>query len=338
MNTAHRLLGLCLPVALAFHATAATSAASPFEEACDGSAVVSVGDGHFLNATDEDNVIRLYRLGQGRPVRSFDQNGFLRPEPKKKRGPKEVDIEAVARLGDRLYWIGSHGNDGKGQRETSRERLFATTLTGQGATATLAPVGKMPYAGLLGDFRKIQGGVGQALGAALNKPPKEGGISIEGLAADGSDDLLIGFRSPLVGNQAIVLPLHQAADLVQGGAAPRLGTPMLLDLQGRGIRAIEAQPKAAGTYWVLAGPAGSGPGTFQLYEWRPGTKPMPLSGADLSTQGGGPEGLMVSDAGELLVARDGGDVQGCKDQPLAQRRFEVRPAWSGQTPPAQAAR
>lgn len=339
MNALRRWPSLCIPAAACvFHAATLAEASASYEDACDGSAVVSVGGGHFLNATDEDNVIRLYRLGQGKPVgKGQDLNGFLKPEKKKKSGElKEVDIEAVARLGQRLYWIGSHGNDGEGHRETSRERLFATTLEGEGAAAKLIPSGS-PYSGLLEDLRKLPGDAGQELRAALKKPPKEGGISIEGLAADGSDDLLIGFRSPLVKGKALVLPLHRAAAVVDSGAAPLLGTPMLLDLQGRGIRAIEAQPKAPGAYWVLAGAAGRGQEPFQLYEWRPDRDPKLLSGADLAADDGGPEGLMVDDAGELLVTRDGGEIQGCKDQPVAQRRFSVRPAWA-KSPPAQAAR
>lgn len=333
----------CIFAAVACHSAALAAETSSYEKACDGSAVVSTGKGHFLNASDEDNVIRLYRLGKGEPVQELGKlNGFLHPETKKNGEPKEVDIEAVARIGERLYWIGSHGNDGDGNREKSRERLFATKLAGQGDTTTLAPVGTT-YDRLLDDFQKVSGEAGLELRTALKKPPKEGGISIEGLAPDGSDDLLIGFRSPLVNGRALVLPLHQAAAVVEKGTAPTLGAPVLLDLQGRGIRAIEPQPKAQGVYWVLAGPAGEEQKPFQLYEWRPGSAPVLLSGADLAADDGGPEGLMVNDAGDLLVARDGGEVKAggngkaCKKQPVAQRHFPLRPAWPVR-PPTQAAR
>src|SRR4051794_25038847 len=47
-----------------------------FKGACDGSAVVAAGDGYFLNATDEDNILRLYKLGRPAPVRQFDLSAF----------------------------------------------------------------------------------------------------------------------------------------------------------------------------------------------------------------------------------------------------------------------
>ena len=44
--------------------------AQTFPQACDGSAIVSVGKGYFLNASDEDNIIRLYRVSNpAKPLR-----------------------------------------------------------------------------------------------------------------------------------------------------------------------------------------------------------------------------------------------------------------------------
>ena len=72
--------------------------------ACDGSAIVDVGGGHLLNATDEDNVIRLYANGViARPISEFNLNAFLKPAVNKRGIPKEVDIEGVARIDSRLY-------------------------------------------------------------------------------------------------------------------------------------------------------------------------------------------------------------------------------------------
>src|ERR1043165_9524423 len=117
--------------------------------ACDGSAVASASGGYFWNGTDEDNILRLYKPGAAaKPLRRIDLNSYLKPEVNKTGRPKEADIEAVARIGNRLYWIGSHGRDKQGRGEPSRHRLFATDLSGQGAAATLVTVGT-PFRGLL---------------------------------------------------------------------------------------------------------------------------------------------------------------------------------------------
>ena len=104
-------------------ATAMSNAAPPlvksvqYSGACDGSAIVNVGGGHFLNASDEDNILRLYSLeGPGAPKREFDEREVLKMNGKN----KEADIEAVAQVGSRLYWIGSHGRDKKADLEPSR--------------------------------------------------------------------------------------------------------------------------------------------------------------------------------------------------------------------------
>lgn len=338
-------------------AGAGTAAPQAYAGDCDGSAVVYVGNQYFVNANDENNFMRLYKLGREIPKNIFDGNKELGIKPNKKGEFKEVDIEGVARVGSRLYWIGSHGNDRKAKREPDRERLFATELTGRDENASLKLVGK-PYTGLLDDFSRLQAPYGALFATARTLAPKQGGISIEGLAAAGPEGLLIGFRSPLTHEgRAVVLPLLNAAAVVNSGAAPRFGPPYPLDLQERGIRAIEPKPKAEGVYWVLAGPAGdkdededkdkqkgqdkaeSNAKPFALYEWRPAgegsLKQLDDKDLDLSAEDGNPEGLLVDDAGRLMVARDGGEfvnVPGggktvCKDQPPASRSFDLRPAW-----------
>ena len=95
----------------------------------DGSAVVNVGDGYFLNATDEDNVIRLYKRGVIDARAHFDAR-FSQTEKNKRDEPKEsISKGRPNRAGCiRLdVWKRLSGN------ARSADRLFATTLTGAGA-------------------------------------------------------------------------------------------------------------------------------------------------------------------------------------------------------------
>ena len=314
-----RRLRFAIPFMLALPFAAA---AEEVGRGCDGSAILNVGGGHFLNATDEDNVIRLYRLGSAAtPVREFDMSAFLAVEKTKKGVPKEADLEGVARAGNRLYWIGSHGRDKKGDKESSRHRLFATTMSGAGADTQLTPAGK-PSADLIPLLTEGNSEAASALRAAEAKPHLNGGIDVEGLAAGPNGSLLIGFRSPLVANKAILAPLLNAAGVIDKGEKPKFDKAILLDLGGLGIRDIVPTGKA-GEYWILAGLPGEG-STFKIYQWQQGANPV-IWKDSLPTGPGAPEGLMANDSGKLLLSRDGGEIgsPACKDRPVKERRFEV---------------
>jgi hypothetical protein len=91
---------------------------------CDASAAVAIAPTMFIVANDEDNMLRVYWHNKpGKPVHEFDLSSFLEPEPK-----QEADIEGVTRLGDRVYWITSHGTNKDGKQRPSRHRLFATVV------------------------------------------------------------------------------------------------------------------------------------------------------------------------------------------------------------------
>src|SRR2546421_4039646 len=114
----------------------------------DSSGGVAVSSNLFVVADDEQNTLRLYRSDQaGGPVKEFDCNAFLELEGKS----LEADLEAAARIGDRVYWIGSHGRNRNGKERPNRRRFFATDLKVSDGEVTLTPVGK-PYKRLLEDL------------------------------------------------------------------------------------------------------------------------------------------------------------------------------------------
>jgi hypothetical protein len=89
---------------------------------CDASAAVPLGPDHFAVANDEDNIIRVYRAGP--PVRRVNLAPFLRLS----RKSAELDLEGAVRIGDRVYWITSHGRNEKGRDQPSRRHFFATDI------------------------------------------------------------------------------------------------------------------------------------------------------------------------------------------------------------------
>src|SRR4051812_47763733 len=94
-----------------------------FRGMCDASAAVALDDDLFAVANDEDNTIRVYHAAKGGPpVSSVDLSAFLRVDPKF----PETDLEGAAWLGDRIFWMASHGRNHDGKFRASRDRFFAT--------------------------------------------------------------------------------------------------------------------------------------------------------------------------------------------------------------------
>lgn len=270
--------------------------------ALDGSAAVALDAEHFVAANDEDNTLRIYRRDQGgEPVQEVNLDGFLRTGA---RGG-EVDIEGAARIGDRIYWVSSHGRNKSGEEAPTRRRLFATDIVRDGAQFRLVPVG-LPYARLLLDLQADARLKPFGLAEAITKAPKdEDGFNIEGLMATPEGHLLVGLRSPLVGGKAVVVPLLNPEKIVAGEKAV-LGDPLLWDLGGLGIRSFDAWQGGA---LIVAGPVG-GKGPFRLYRWAGGSA-APEAVAAPGMAGLHPEALVVypgSNSAEVqLLSDDSGE-------------------------------
>ncbi len=227
--------------------------------------------------------------------------------------PREVDLEASARLGNRIYWLASNGNSSGGTSRPNRQRLFATDVTGTGAGATLTFVGF--YSGLRTDLLAWDAGNGHGLGAGYyglaasaavgtapeaadpaSTPAGQGrGFNIEGLefATDGTTAYLA-FRAPNVPTperpNALVVPVTNLASLVTSGGPATFGTPFTWDLDLGGVR--ELRKNSVDQYVILSGRAVDGDPTQQaLWSWdgNPATAPV-RRGADLGTANGGGSG------------------------------------------------
>lgn len=321
MTDVRRLIGLGLATAWlwgAASAAAAPAAAEPesrlFTGMCDASAAVPIDAGHFVVASDEDNVLRVYALSGGAPTATVPLAGFL------KTGTRESDLEGAARIGDRIYWIASHGRNSSGKLRTERQRLFATDIVPGGATATFQPVGT-PSTGLLPALVAAPALKGFGLDAAAERAPEaEGGLNIEGLAATPDGRLLVGFRNPLIGGKALVVTLDNPAEIV-AGTAPAIGAVALVALGGRGIRSLE---RIGDGYLIVAGPTADA-GSFALYRWSGGAAdPVAVPGVDFGTLR--PEALFaVAGSSEIQILSDDGGVKvggvECKSLPVAQQRF-----------------
>jgi Protein of unknown function (DUF3616) len=284
---------------------------------CDASAAVALDADHFVVANDERNQLQLYKRGTAHPVKSVDLSSFLGTQPK-----KESDLEGAAALGQRIYWLSSHGRNKDAEHQERRHRFFATDVqTGSGGV-TIVPVGSEAYTALQADMLAAPQLRPYKLAEAEKLAPEAvGGFNIEGLAATTDDKLLIGFRNPIRSQKALVVPLENPAAVIKGEKA-QFGTPIELDLGDRGIRSIEL---VGSSYVIVAGPPGK-TGTFKLYRWsgKADNTPNEIQGIDL--QGLRPEALfVVPQTNTIQILSDDGDEQvdglDCKDQNEEKQSF-----------------
>jgi hypothetical protein len=248
--------------------------------------------------------------------------------------PREVEIEAAARSGGRIFWLGSHANASNGDARPNRERLFATDVSP--ASGALTYVGR--YDKLRADLVAWDQGNGHGKGAnyygfaastAKKVGPEDGkgkGFNIEGaeFAPDGTT-LFVAFRAPLVPpsarSLALLVPVLNASALVSANPSrgpARFGAPIELDLGGRGLR--EIRKNAANQYLIIAGsPGGSShkaPNDFRLFTWtgRAGDAPVERSvSLDALSDAGSPEGIVevpnpLTDASHVQLLLDCGNT------------------------------
>jgi hypothetical protein len=312
-------------VLLAPCGTAASQQKAPIVEyfgMCDASAAVSLSAEMFVVASDEDNVLRVYRRGKPDVVQTVPLDSFLKPDPDE----PEADIEGAARIDDQIYWITSHGQNKKGKDRSSRHRLFATTVAVQDGKVSLTPSGS-PYTDLRSDLIKAPQLAKYKLNDAATLAPEEpNGFNIEGLAATPDGRLLIGFRNPIREGKALVVPINNPKEVVNG-KKPEIGMPVDLALKARGIRSMEYSPERE-RYLVVAGPFND-EGSFALYMWSEQSKEDPkiVKGVDFGQLN--PEAIFF-DAGDKtrlhILSDDGGRKiknKDCKKIDSKEQRFRA---------------
>jgi predicted extracellular nuclease len=319
--------------AYVIHYAASAASVSPsstrfFTGASDASTAVAIDSQFMLVADDENQVLRLYdRNNSGLPIAGFDFTTSLALSDTSAGVPREVDLEASLRVGNRIYWLGSLSNSSSGDFRPNRNRLFATDVSGSGATTSLSYVGR--YDNLKADLISWgdANGYNFTASAAPGVFPEAAdgsGFNIEGLTiAPNGTTAYVAFRAPEVPTasraKALIAPITNFADLVTGLASTAsIGAAIELDLGGRGIREIKRS--SGGDYLIIAGPAdtatGSAPKDFRLYSWsgNGGDAPV-LRSADLTSllAGGSFESIVdlpasLSSNSQIQLLVDNGDT------------------------------
>lgn len=280
----------------------------------DASAAVALGEDMFVMADDENNILRIYRIGDGSPVYSYDMTEFLKIE----QDHPEADIEGATKIGRRVYWITSHGRNKDGKVRPNRYRFFATDIDVNGEKIRIQPVGK-PCSTLLTTLLSLKTmrdlDLHKAAGFGLTSlskkdikslAPKEEGLNIEGLSASADGlTMYIGFRNPRPVDKstrracALVVPLDNPAQVIEQDHALIFGEPILWDFGGLGVRSMEYSTfhKA---FYIIAG-AFDGTPAFALYRWSGVKDEQPKLLKQMSQSNFGPEALIPFENSEMLL-------------------------------------
>jgi hypothetical protein len=182
-----------------------------------------------------------------------------------KKDGKEMDIEGIAAVGERVYVVGSHsfkrkrskedrkykGNlrtflADKVEHEKNRDWLYRLKIDAQGKASEKQRI----------RLRKLISGDG-VLKLFHNIPSKENGVDIEGIAAT-EEWLYLGLRGPVLRNNYVPVIRLKFDD------PESIYELLYVNLGGRGIRDIS---RVSDGFLIIAGPPGDGPASYQLYHW-----------------------------------------------------------------------
>jgi hypothetical protein len=283
-----------------------------FEGAVDCSAGADVGDGFFVGATDEppdgDDGLGLYDVKGGSSPKTLEVG--LQAAAKSALGVKKIkecDLEGAAKVGELIFWIGSHGRNKNAEEKKERQVLFATKLSGRGKDAKLEMAGRV-YTKLLHDLVNDPALKPFDLcKAAMLAPKDKDALNIESLAADG-DKLWIGFRNPIgKEGKALLVPLLNPKETIKEGGRAQLGEPVTLQLGGLGIRDMVRWNEV---FLIIAGDIDDrfekDAKESRIFSWKPGTDPkdIGLKLGDLN-----PEAIVIMGQGNqarILILSDDG--------------------------------
>jgi len=311
----------------------------------DASAAVALDSDRVIAAGDELNLLRIYQWSSPNspPIRDVNIAYALNIEPNR----PEMDIEGATWLGNRIFWITSHGRNRDGQYRYSRYQFFATSITGSGADVVVDVDGN--YTNLVNDLIAYDAVYDLGLSAAIgvvdgridpttypNLAPKIDGLNIEGLAATAEGDaLLIAFRNPrpkIDGNRhALIIRLRNPHEVVLMGQPPQFDPPILLDLDGFGIRSIEYSLTLAQYLLVAGSHKGGAAEPLQIlysYDMTTGQLSQLYKFPVLTPEGmfqfpGDGDIQLISDDGTLLFDTPSGPTEN-KFLPVEQRSFRTQ--------------
>jgi hypothetical protein len=284
--------------------TTSNSSILKFNQIYEPSGVQQLADGRLLVIEDEpEHPLHILQVNaNGEMTENKSLNILLRIAFSKKLD----DLEAVTMGPDGyIYATTSHKRNKKGKRKPEREQLIRFKIEGNkivdtGIVTNL--VDTIKASGILGKVNK------QGKGGLYN-------INIEALSFDKQNRLMICLRNPHIDNKSIILLLENPIEIFKNKAAPIIAkSPLLLDLQGGGIRAMTYDSKLNGYLLTneiyTTGDNNIKHSQISFWDGNANHKPNPINlpsvismnnveGISPITVDGKPRVLLISDNGDL---------------------------------------
>ncbi len=251
----------------------------------DASNAIAIDDSYYITSDDELDVLSVYsRSLSGLPLVTFNYTSLLSlPDPSN----PETDMEAATKSpfnANKIYWLGSMSTGGSSFNiKPNRDCLFSTNVSGTGAATSFS---------VLGYYNNLRSKIvswGDANGYNFTASAAAGidSKTINGFAAEGmtfgpdNTTLYVGLRAPLVPvasrTNAVIAPIANFETWYNNGSPsgnPVIGTPIELNLGGRGIRDLVRLPN--GTYIIVAGNYAGNPITSAIYKWTGNATDLPI--------------------------------------------------------------
>jgi len=227
-----------------------------FYNVFEPSGAATMPDGKVLIVEDESNAKSLKLLEIESDGNVAEIGNLYLPKKVKKVFKKEIeDLEAITAKGNIVYGITSHTFSKSNKRKATREKFIMFTYE-DGAVEEFY-IYKYLKRDLYQKFPKI----------FKNDIFSTNSINIEGLAVDSqSEGLLIGFRSPLLNSDAMLIPIKNPNQVFLKQERPDFGQPIRLNLGGLGVRDITYDEDKKG-YWIIAGGVDNREFKFELWFW-----------------------------------------------------------------------
>lgn len=216
------------------------------------------------------------------------------------------DLEALAldRSGY-IYASASHSRNSSGDEKKARDKLVRFKIEGDQVVEPQVVTG---LKSALAAKHPVL-----AAAAALRDVKTDGGLNIEAIELGPDQRLLIGFRSPLQGDRAIIASVENPGAMFDAGAPPQVSATLsTLDLGGNGIRGMAYIPVLGG-YLLISGPLARETVHFELWFWsgEPAAPPrrVTVPGLPGFEHAEGVSAALIDGQPRILIVSDDGSRQ-----------------------------
>jgi len=227
-----------------------------FDNIFEPSGATKLSNGNILIVEDENGANSLKLI-------DVDTNGIVSelgklhlPKKLKKYWNKNIeDLEAVTSSKNQIFVITSHSVNRNSKRKSQREKLIMLIYDGVNVENYYI------YHDLRNDLYKY---LPQYFTPSMFKSDD---INIEGLVYSEKENILyVAFRAPVKNGKAMVVGIQNIQEQLFKNLSPTFTEPILLNLNGLGIRDITYDSQKDG-YWIIAGSSTERSHAFELWFW-----------------------------------------------------------------------